>query len=321
MKKISMNNNNSNNSKINLDEGYDQFIKYCKVRNLRIATLKHYDNTMLSVYKFIQPKTPINSITSDTVDEFILYCRNQLTIKDVTINTYVRTLRTILYYFMRLGYMKEFKIPNVKFDRHIIETYSDEELKLLLKKPNLKTCPFTQYRSWTIVNFLIGTGVRVNSLVNIRNKDIDFENEVVLLDVTKNRQSAIIPLSTTLVSVLKEYMTIRGGELEDYLFCTEFGKQADRQTINTTINKYNKKCGVMKTGLHRFRHTFAKKWILNNGDIFKLQKILCHSDMRVVRNYVEMFTSDIQKDFNNYNPLESLQEISNYNSKIKIKRK
>lgn len=318
--KISMN-SNSNNPRITFDEGYDQFIKYCKVRNLRPATLKHYDNTMLSVYKFINPKTLIKDITKSTVDGFILYCRNELTIKDVTINTYVRTLRSILYYFMKLGWMKEFKIPNIKFDKHIIETYSEEELKLLLEKPNIKKCTFTQFRSWTIVNFLLGTGVRVNSLVNIKNRDIDFENEVVLLDVTKNRQSVIIPLSSTLISVLREYMAIRGGELDDYLFCTEFGKQADRQTINTTINKYNKKCGVMKTGLHRFRHTFAKLWILNGGDVFKLQKMLCHSDMRIVRNYVEMFTSDIKKDFNNYNPLEGLQDNRNYNSKIKLKRK
>lgn len=320
MSKISMN-NNSNNPRITFDEGYDQFIKYCKVRNLRPATIKHYDNTMLSIYKFINPKTLIKDITKSTVDGFILYCRNELTIKDVTINTYVRTLRSILYYFMKLGWMKEFKIPNIKFDKHIIETYSEEELKLLLEKPNIKKCTFTQFRSWTIVNFLLGTGVRVNSLVNIKNRDIDFENEVVLLDVTKNRQSVIIPLSSTLISVLREYMAIRGGELDDYLFCTEFGKQADRQTINTTINKYNKKCGVMKTGLHRFRHTFAKLWILNGGDVFKLQKMLCHSDMRIVRNYVEMFTSDIKKDFNNYNPLEGLQDNRNYNSKIKLKRK
>lgn len=320
MSKISMN-NNSNKSQITFDEGYDQFIKYCNVRNLRQATIKHYDNTMLSIYKFITPKTLIRDITKSTVDGFILYCRNELTIKDVTINTYVRTLRSILYYFMKLGWLKEFKVPNVKFDKHIIETYSEEELKLLLKRPNTKTCNFTTFRSHVIVNFLLGTGVRVNSLVNIKNKDIDFVNEVVLLDVTKNRQSVIIPLSTTLIQVLKEYMAIRGGELDDYLFCTEYGKQADRQTINTTINKYNKKCGVMKTGLHRFRHTFAKLWILNGGDIFKLQKILCHSDMRIVRNYVEMFTSDIQKDFNEFNPLESLQENRNYNSKIKIKRK
>ncbi|MFT8351690.1 tyrosine-type recombinase/integrase [Clostridium saccharoperbutylacetonicum] len=320
MKKISMN-KNINNSRVTFDEGYDQFIRHCKVRNLRPATIKHYDNTMLSIYKYMAPKTCIRDIRKVTVDGFILYCRNELAIKDVTINTYTRTLRTILYYFMKLGWMEEFKIPNVKFDKHIIETYSDAELKLLLKKPNTKTCTFTQFRSWSIVNFLLGTGARVNSLVNIKNKDIDFENEVVLLDVTKNRQSAIIPLSTTLISVLKEYMAIRGGELDDYLFCTEFGKQADRQTINTTINAYNKKCGVIKTGLHRFRHTFAKKWILNNGDIFKLQKILCHSDMRVVRNYVEMFTSDIQKDFNNYNPLESLQDGNKFNCKIKIKGK
>lgn len=317
--KISMNNNNNLNTKITLDEGYDQFIKYCKVRNLRPATIEHYDGTMKSVYKFIEPKTLISTINESTIESFILYLQTELNIKDVTINTYLRTFRTILYYFMRLGYMKEFKISSYKFDKTIIETYSNEELKILLKKPNLAKCTFAEYRNWAIVNFLLGTGCRVHSLVNIKNKDIDFENEVVYLNTTKNRKPLIIPISTTLITVLRGYMKVRGGELEDYLFCTEYGKQADRQTVNLSINQYNKRRGVMKTGVHRFRHTFAKNWILNGGDIFKLQKILGHSDMRVVRNYVEMFTEDLKKDFNEINPLECLQV--QVNSKIKIKRK
>lgn len=90
-----------------------------------------------------------------------------------------------MYYFMKLGYLDEFKITNIKFDKHIIETYTDSELKLLLKKPSIKKCTFTEYMSWVLVNFLLETGCRVGSLVGIRNKDIDFENAVVSLNVTK----------------------------------------------------------------------------------------------------------------------------------------
>lgn len=317
--KISINNDSKSfNNNITFDEGYDQFIRYCKVRNLREATIEHYNGTMRSVYKFIEPKTLIKNITPSTIDSFILYMQTDLNIKDVTINTYLRTLRTILYYFMRLGYMQEFKIQNYKFDKTIVQTYTNEELKILLKKPNMAKCSFVEYRTWVVENFLLATGCRVHSLVNIKNKDIDFENAVVYLSTTKNRKPLIVPISTTLLEILRKYMSVRGGELEDYLFCTEFGKQADRQTINVTIANYNKKRGVFKAGCHRFRHTFAKSYILNGGDVFKLQKILGHSDMRIVRNYVEMFTEDLKIDFDSVNPLEQLQIDTN--KKIKIKR-
>ena len=75
----------------------------------------------------------------------------------------------------------------------------------------------------------------------------------------------------------------------------------------------------MKIGLHKFRHTFAKKYILNGGDAFRLQKILGHSDIRVVKMYVNMFTDDLQKDFNNISPLERLQAQTN--KKLKMTRR
>ncbi|MCR3761907.1 site-specific integrase, partial [Clostridium felsineum] len=57
-------------------------------------------------------------------------------------------------------------------------------------------------------------------------------------------------------------------------------------------------------------HTFAKKWILSGGDIFRLQKILSHSTLDMVRVYVDMFTSDLQKDFSTFNPLDQLKQKS-----------
>lgn len=314
MKKIEM-----TNKRATLDEGYDEFILDCKSRNLREYTIRFYDNNMLNVYKFIEPKTPISSITKDTVDNFILSCKKELNINSVTLNTYVRALKTILYFFMKKNYMKEFKISLPKMDKEIIETYSQNELDLLLIKPNVKKCDFIEYRNWVICNFLLAVGCRLNSLINIKVEDIDFTNNMVYLNITKNRKPLIIPLSETIIPILKEYINIRKGESGNYLFCNAYGEQLNRITISENLRSYNRRRGVKTTGIHRWRHTFAKNWILNGGDIFRLQKILGHSDIEVVRNYVNMFTEDLKKDFDQFNPLDNIVRKKDNKKSIRMR--
>lgn len=289
---------------ITFDTGYDEFIMYCKSRNLRPATIEHYDNTINIIYKCIPPKTPIGSITSDTVDKFILWCKTTLKIKDITIHTYLRGLKTVLYYFMKMGYMEKFHIEMIKYDKPVIEVYTEQEVKILLKKPNKKKCSFATYRDWVICNVLYGTGMRSSNIRSLKIADIDFYNNLISLKTTKNRKPLVIPITKALQPILKEYLAIRKGNNEDYVFCTVYGDKLKRETLNNTMMEYNKSRGVVKTGIHRWRHTFAKQWILNHGDILKLQKILNHSNLDMVKNYVNIFTNDLQEDMEQFNPLE-----------------
>jgi integrase/recombinase XerD len=123
-------------------------------------------------------------------------------------------------------------------------------------------------------------------------------------------------MSATLSAVLQEYLTYRKGEITDYLFCNTVGDKACMRTFQILIAKYNNNRGIAKTSAHLYRHTFAKKWILNGGDIFRLQKILGHSDLTMVREYVNMFGDEISLDFNRFNPLDNLEFVQ---TKKKIK--
>lgn len=313
-KKISM----LKDEEITFQEGYKEFIHNCKTRNLREATIKHYDGTISSIYKFISPTTAINKITKNTVDNFVLRCREELDIKDITIHTYLRGLKTILYFFMEKEWMQKFNIPLIKYDKEVIETYTNAELEVLLRKPNNKNCSFMEYKNWVIVNFLLAVGCRVHSLINIRIGDLDFDNNVVNLNTTKNRKPLIIPLSKSIIPILRDYIKIRNGDSSDYLFCTIYGEKISTITLSSNLRAYNRSRGINKTGIHRFRHTFAKDWILAGGDAFKLQKILGHSSLEVTRNYVEMFTEDLKNNFEEFNPLELLQK--NKKSHITLKK-
>ena len=211
---------------------------------------------------------------------------------------------------MRQEYLPTFKIQLIKADRQPIETYSDNDLMKLLKKPNLKKCSFTEYKNWVMVNFLLSTGIRQRSLINIQIKDIDFDNEVVNINVTKNGKPLIIPLNSDIVRILKEYLKYRNGAPEDYLFCNVFGKQLTKSTVYHQIYEYNKSRGVEKTGLHRYRHTFAKKWVLMGGNVVTLQKILSHSSLEITQNYLNMLVSDIKEDIEEFNILREFKKES-----------
>lgn len=76
-----------------------------------------------------------------------------------------------------------------KSDKIIKETYSDDELCKLLQKPCLNTCDFVTCRNWVIVNFFLGTGVRVSTLIYIKIEDVDLDFDRSLLTYTKTRKS------------------------------------------------------------------------------------------------------------------------------------
>lgn len=258
----------------------EEYLLDCKARNLREGTLKHYTDTMKQLYKYIPEDTPIEDLNATTFREFIVEMRERPEINSQSLNTYARDLKTIMYFFVRQNYIDTVKLDVPKVDKKPIETYTDTELQTLLKKPNLKQCTFTEYKMWVMTNFLLSTGVRQKSLLNIKIKDLDFDSELINITHTKNRKALIIPMNSDIKKILQEYIRHRGGEKDDFLFCNIYGKQLAKSTMIHTLLEYNKARGVEKSGTHRYRHTFAKKWVLMNGNIVTLQKILLRTNNR-----------------------------------------
>lgn len=294
------------NSNITLDKLFETYIKKCNIKNLSPRTIKSYTSDYNIFANFIDGSTLTSQINSDTIDDFIIHLRNNTNAKGITINSYLRSIRAFLYFGMEGGYITRFTVHLPKVEKPIKETYTEEELRLLLKKPDIKNCTFKEYQMWVYSNYLLATGNRISSVLSIKIKDLDFNNSLIRINKMKNRKSQIIPMSKTLSSILQEYLTYRGGESDDYVFCTVTGEKASIRTYQDSLKHYNQSRGVVKTSSHLYRHTFAKQWILNGGDIFRLQKMLGHSDLSVVKEYVNMFSDELSIDFEKFNPLDNL---------------
>lgn len=296
------------------EKGFDEFIEFCKQNNYREHSILHYQSTYKQIEKFIPYDTPVVSITEETYKNFCLYLYDK-NIKPQTVCTYLKGFQRIVDFFIEKDYIEPFKMKLPKIDRTPVETYSDDELKKLLRKPNLKNCIFTEFRDWVIINLLLSTGIRLSSLANIKIRDIDFETKTLNLTHTKNRNALILPLNNQIITVLKEYIYQRGGDDNEILFCTIWGKPLNRNSLGTAIRDYNKRRGVNTTGIHRFRHTFAKKWILNGNSVVALQKILGHSSLDMTQKYINLLVTDLNNEVNNYNILKEFN-----NNYIKMKK-
>ena len=301
MKRISM----QRKSTVSLDEAFEFFIRKCKVKNLTDVSIRSYEDKVLPFKKFYGDR-PLDEISSSTIDEYILWLQETRG-NAITINSYLRSVKAFLYYCMSCGYVPTFKIHLIKAEKTIKPTYTEEELKRLLKKPDVKTCKFSTYKIWVFENYLLATGNRISSALNVRIEDVNFESGFITIRKTKNRKQQMIPLSKTLADILTEYLEYRQGNPEDYLFCNDFGERSSRSTYQQLVAKYNISRNVNKTSVHMFRHTFAKLWILNHGDVFRLQKILGHSTIAMTREYVNMFEVDLKRDFDDFSPLDNIK--------------
>ena len=172
--------------------------------------------------KFFDMQMLVSDIDESVYQRYVVFLRTTLH-NDVSINAYLRDFITTMHFLMREGYLEPFRMQAIKVDKSGVETYSDEELFALLKKPNIKKCSFTEYQCWVMTNFLFSTAVRQRSLMHIRVKDIDFDNCMVHVKVTKNRKNLLVPFNKTLANILQEFLKYRKNKSdEDFLFCNIF---------------------------------------------------------------------------------------------------
>lgn len=231
-------------------------------------------------------------------------------VKPTSINHYLRDCRAFFYWCMDelREYMPAFKIHEVEAQEETIKLFTDEELELLLDKPRRQDS-FATWRTYYIVNWVLGTGNRAGTIVDVKVGDIDFKSKDIKLGHTKNKKAQTIPLSSSLETALKEYIRTwrKDAPADAWLFCNVGEEQLTTNALRLSFTKYCKDRGVSRTNIHGLRHNFAKAWIRNNGDIARLQRILGHATLDMTRRYIKLFSEDLKEDFDRFNPLDNIK--------------
>lgn len=303
-------------------QAFDEFILEKEIRNLSPATIENYKVTFRIFMEFCDFD---ENNTTDEVKQGNIYkwigTMKLEGYKPTTINHYLRDIRAFLYWCMdrdREYINPSFKVQMVEGQEEQLKLFTDEEIEKLLEKPK-RNAGFVEWRTWAIVNWVLGTGNRAATICDVRLCDINYSRREITLGHTKNKKAQIIPLSSSLETVLKEYIRMyrRDADLDGWLFCNIGAEKLTTNALRQAFSQYCEDREVEKTNIHGLRHNFAKGWVKNNGNMFALQKILGHSSLDMTRKYVKLFSDDIKDDFDKFNPLDTIKRSSKRTQAVK----
>lgn len=294
---------------LSLRKAFQMFVLDKQVAGLADKTLESYIYHYNTIVKHIPEDTPLAAITGASIKKVV----SELVATGISKNSvrsYTATLQSFFSWCRQNG-LSDVVVSLYKGEETVKEIYTREELERLLKRPNLRRCQFPEYRTWVIINLLVNNGLRAATIRSIQIRDVILESSMIMLRHTKNRKAQIIPLSPELRQILAQYMTVRAGSGTDYLFPDAVGNQMSENCLRMAIRNYNRSRGVEKTGIHMFRHTFARMYLVDcGGDALKLQKLLGHSTLKMTQHYVQLYNTDLVKDYETMSPLATFKKLS-----------
>ena len=157
---------------------------------------------------------------------------------------------------------------------------------------------------------LLDTGLRINEAISLTAEQVDFQQNTVFVPskIAKNRKYREVPISREISKRLRQLLV----ETEQYfgegcqLFMNAYGEDFTADAFRRRLNRLKTKLNIPKLHPHMFRHTFARNYILNGGDIFTFQKILDHADIQTTRKYIQMDAKHLRQQHNEFSPVRRL---------------
>lgn len=95
-----------------------------------------------------------------------------------SVNHYIRSVKVFLYWCMEQDEIAPFKIKMVKAQETIKDVYTQEELCALIQPPKREDS-FVVWRSWAIINFILGTAAREATVCEMQMQDISFDDRTI----------------------------------------------------------------------------------------------------------------------------------------------
>lgn len=288
------------------------FLSTRRLRNLSPNTITFYSQHLNKFLEFIEsnyPDVSLEQIDHTILREYVSGLKENHSAGGV--NHHIKVLKILFKFMIEEGVINENpsrKISRIKTEQSVIPTFSNCQIKAMLEVTKHQM-DFPGIRNYALITLLYDTGCRISELLDLKINDIQLEEKILTIR-GKGGKGRVIPFGDCSLISLVKYLNRRNKLFgkEGVLFLTKFGDPLTLRMTNKIIERIGSKARVenVRLSAHTFRHTFAKNWLMNGGDIFSLQKILGHKTLDMVRNYVNITFRDIQSQHSKFSPGDNL---------------
>ena len=202
-----------------------------------------------------------------------------------SVNRKISTLKTYFKFLLRNKFLKEspmLKVVAPKSKKRLPVFIEEDQMESLLTEITFED-GFIGQRNKLIIELFYVTGIRLSELINIKIKDIDFQNQLIKV-LGKRNKERLIPLSPSMIRLLKNF--IEENQINHFLFTNLDGNKLYTKLVYRIVNKYiGEISSVNKKSPHILRHTFATHMLNNGADINAIKELLGHANLSATQVY------------------------------------
>ena len=195
-----------------------------------------------------------------------------------TIDKELGCLKHIFVKAKEWGKIKEnpaVKVKLLRIDNARLRYLEEEEIKKLVNACSDHLKP--------IVIVALLTGMRRGEVLNLKWRDIDFNQNVIYLLNTKNGERRVVYMNEIVYTTL---IGVKRREDSPYVFCKKDGKPYGnlRKSFATALEK----AGIKDFHFHDLRHSFGSQLAMKGYPLQAIQKLMGHKSIRMTQRYAHL---------------------------------
>jgi integrase/recombinase XerD len=246
-----------------------------KQRNYSDKTIKSYLACVENYLNFINSR--LFDLNKLSIQRFLLNLKN----KNYSPQTMNLHLQAINFFYIQIMMNKE-KL-NIKCAKR------SKKLPVVLSKNEIsKIISYTKNpKHRLMISLSYGAGLRVSEVVNLKIRDLDFENNFIHIKESKGKKDRITLLPDIIINDLRNL--INGKVADDFVFQSERGGKLTTRTAQKIFQNSCKKVSIPKNvTFHSLRHSFATHLLENGISIRFIQELLGHAKIETTQIYTKV---------------------------------
>jgi len=258
--------------------------KELEIRNFSKQTVKGY---IYSVRKFLE-YSKNKGLNENNVKDYI-----QKNLKKKNSSSVSKDLFAIKFFFSNV-LKNPLKLPNPKKNKTLPEILTIEEVRKIINATS-------NVKHRLIIKLLYGCGLRVSEIVDLKNKNLNFNEDLIHIRLAKGKKDRFVRIPSSIKEELKSYFKLLNS---DILFPSSRNGKLTKDSIQKIVRSSAKKAKIKKRVYpHLLRHSFATHLLEMGTDLRIIQKLLGHSSIKTTQIYTQISQASIK---NIKSPLDNI---------------
>ena len=265
-----------------------------------------YSRDLRALTDWLGGNPAISRISPDTLARFLtssvaLETPNGDPRAAITVNRVKSALRSFFAFCVESGWIRENPARLIRSSPARPKepaTLTEGEIRRL-RAVVTESVTTTAPRDRLILELLLGTGIRLGSLVGLNVGDVDLQSGTLSIRA-KGGAEARVFLNPRLVGMLgrflKERATQAAGGPNVPLFRGRSGRRLGARAIQLKFASWVKEAGIDRpVSVHSLRHTFATRLYEKTGDLYLVQRALGHRQITTTEIYARVTDESLRR--------------------------